>query len=428
MSQGESINWEARINSEEFRAEVFLAWPKSAGECNIAQFCGGAIRALYAPTKQAAELYNSQGVREALLEGAENGLYTNDQGGEFDLVVYSDVCQMQMSYRGWHTKAMRTGLFAYINVVPIHENDEVIEFNIGFPPVVNIRPALAKEPGNKLAYVAYGERADGKGIFPPLMMRMKQIFDECRAHSKGWKYYAKMKAEGKSVNPGPWTTHEDSMCRKSVLMKFCKQFTPLNNDASLTKDEYREAGVEHSTAAPKPEAGLNADAPRSATPAPTEEPVQQEKRDDYKPVAAREQPKPPAKPAPAAQPAAAPKRSADESLIYNEAAAVFNEYIKLQKPPEMSEANARKQFRALNFPIDQATKQPVAKLDDLHREHLFEIIDGLAHKIEQQARPMPPLMTAWYKNHSDEIQQTADAYNDGGGTAEEPVEEKATEW
>jgi recombinational DNA repair protein RecT len=414
--QAESVNWEARLKGAQFQQDVKALWPNNAEPLNIERFVGGAIRALYAPTKAAETLYNASGVKEALLEGAEAGLYTDDQAGEFDLVVYSGLAQMQISYRGWMTKAMRTKRFAYISTMPIYKNDKINAFNIGHPPALDITPALG-EPGELLAYVAYGVMVDGKGMYPPLMMRIRQIFDDCRAHSKGYKYYAKMKSEGKTISPPPWVTHEDAMCRKSILIRFCKQFADMNSDAALTRDEYRESGVEarQSRVAQDPPTAPQArteseppqNHPPASTPATQSEPAAPPAVDTRPDRTAT--PTTPAdenerqrysdanEDAPAQEPIAEPNE-AEMKLIHAEATAVFREYIGFKVDEGATADKAKNYFRDTFFPRDKRGQLAKKTVTSLLYAEIWDIIDRISVEYGKASRN-PPVFSQWYKNH-----------------------------
>lgn len=163
----------------------------------------------------------------ALMNAAQLGLEPNTPMGQAYLVPYKNKntmeCQFQIGYKGLLDLAYRNPNMQTVTAQTVYENDEFI-YELGLNPKLIHKPALQDRGEIKLFYGLYTLKSGGYGF---------EVMSK-----KDMDLYAKEYSKSFDSAYSPWTTHYESMAKKTVIKQALK-YAPLQTDVRrmLTTDE-----------------------------------------------------------------------------------------------------------------------------------------------------------------------------------------------
>lgn len=168
----------------------------------------------------------------ALMNCAQLGLEPNLLGAAY-LVPYRNnktrqmEAQLIVGYRGLIELARRSQQIHSIEAHVVKEKDDW-EIRLGLTPVLEHTPYL-------------GEGEAGKIVFAYAIAKLKDSSYQVEVMSRG--DLDKIRAISKARDSGPWATHTEEMCRKTVVRRLCK-YLPLTVELvrALEQDIQAEDG------------------------------------------------------------------------------------------------------------------------------------------------------------------------------------------
>jgi recombination protein RecT len=169
-------------------------------------------------------------VIEAVGQAARLGLDVGGLNAHAHLIPYGNRCQFQPGYKGLAHLAYKAGI-GVIETGVVFENDGV-DLEYGLNPKLSHRPAFSNR-GNHLFVWAMAV-VNGEKIFTH--MTMEEI-EKARSYSKS----------GRNAD-SPWVTDYDQMCRKTIIIRYCKSLPQHSNSDLLNEainlDEQAERGAQ----------------------------------------------------------------------------------------------------------------------------------------------------------------------------------------
>jgi recombination protein RecT len=152
----------------------------------------------------------------SLAQSAAIGILPNTPTNQAYLIPYGKECQLQISYPGLITLAMRTGVVASVKGVAVYKND-FFEIHEGSEAKVVHRPAVTNRGGDADIIGAYGIIffKDGPSQFRWLD---RDQLDKRRAMSKG--------------KSGPWFDWYKEMVEKTGVKYVLRQCSLSDSDSS----------------------------------------------------------------------------------------------------------------------------------------------------------------------------------------------------
>lgn len=178
----------------------------------------------------------------AVVEAAQLGLKPDPNLGECYLIprwnkaAQRVLIDFQVGYKGLLKLVRRSGAVADIQAEIVYQNDD-FAVELGTSRSISHVPwycAGADEPGEIVAAYATAVMSDGTAVFSrPLVYQdlVRRAEMSGRPGNKDWS--------------NVWRDHFESMARKTAARDLCK-WLPMPDDvaAAVTRDEYRESGVE----------------------------------------------------------------------------------------------------------------------------------------------------------------------------------------
>ena len=163
----------------------------------------------------------------ALMNAAQLGLEPNTPLGQAYLIPYNNKgsleCQFQIGYKGLLDLAYRNPKMQIVSAQAVYENDEFV-YELGLNPRLIHKPALKDRGELKLFYGLFKLANGGYGF----EVMSKTDMDQ----------YAKEYSKSFDSAYSPWTTHYESMAKKTIIKQALK-YAPLQTDVRriLTTDE-----------------------------------------------------------------------------------------------------------------------------------------------------------------------------------------------
>lgn len=163
----------------------------------------------------------------ALMNAAQLGLEPNTPLGQAYLIPYNNKgnleCQFQIGYKGLLDLAYRNPNMQIVSAQAVYENDEFV-YELGLNPRLIHKPALKDRGELKLFYGLFKLTNGGYGF----EVMSKADMDQ----------YAKEYSKSFDSAYSPWTTHYESMAKKTIIKQALK-YAPLQTDVRriLTTDE-----------------------------------------------------------------------------------------------------------------------------------------------------------------------------------------------
>lgn len=189
------------------------------------------LRVSMTTIRQTPELLNcdQKSLIGAIMQAAQLGLEPDGVLGQAYILPYGKEAQFQIGYQGLMQLARRSGEISSLKARVVYENDK-FEYEYGLNEKLVHVPARGERGTLKAAYAIVTYKDGGKDFD---VMEREDI-DKIKKASKsaGSKY-------------SPWQTWEDSMWKKSVIRRICKQLpqaTELQRAAAA--DEYVDLGLE----------------------------------------------------------------------------------------------------------------------------------------------------------------------------------------
>jgi len=226
---------------EQNKAAITRALPKGVEPDRFWQIAWSAIRVN--PRLQSAD---PQSLLGAIMESAQAGLSLDRSMREAALVPFWNSrknrteVQFMPQYMGYIRLAHRSNKVSTISAKVVYEN-EPFRMLEGLTTRISHVPMPPSQRGEKK-----------KGVYA--RVRMKD-----GSHQAEWMWAEEVIAirdrsfKSKGIDPakpsekwGPWLTDEDEMFKKTVIRKIAKVI-PLSSEWTqvATRDEYRDAGIEH---------------------------------------------------------------------------------------------------------------------------------------------------------------------------------------
>jgi len=173
------------------------------------------------------EKADPQTILSAAVIGASLDLPIDPNLGFAYIVPYKGKAQFQMGYRGFIQLALRTGHYTRMNVVPVYEN-QFKSYN-----------QLTEELDADFSTVGVG-KIEGFAFYFKMVNGFEKTVFECKSNlfSHGERY-------SQSFKDGPWQTHTDEMCMKTLIKQTLKRWgmlsiemqTAIKTDQAVVKDE-----------------------------------------------------------------------------------------------------------------------------------------------------------------------------------------------
>ena len=158
----------------------------------------------------------------ALMRAAQAGILPD--GRRASLIPYKGEATYMLGYIGMIEIAMRDTEIRKIATAVVYEKDE-FEYELGLNEKLRHVPCLKADKGEKLFVYAIAFKQDGSSFFEVLD---KAAVHRARGSSYGWKQYP---------DSSPWTTHEDSMWRKTAVRAIFKYLPNVDVADALQGDD-----------------------------------------------------------------------------------------------------------------------------------------------------------------------------------------------
>jgi recombination protein RecT len=131
------------------------------------------------------------------------------------MVPYGNEAQFQMGYKGFIQLALRTGQYSKINCIPVYQN----QFK-SWDALQEILDAdfTVMGTGKIIGYAFFFCLVTG---FSKIIFRYK---DELIAHGKRY---------SKTFNNGPWQSHQDEMCQKTLIKNTISKWGIMSIEMNL---------------------------------------------------------------------------------------------------------------------------------------------------------------------------------------------------
>lgn len=163
----------------------------------------------------------AESVISAALIAASMDLPINQNLGFAYLIPYKnkdgEVCQFQMSYKGFIQLAQRSGFYKTINASEVKEG-EIVNFDrlSGEIEFKWIEDQAKREKASTVGFVAYFKLLNG--FEKSLYMTTEELNKHAKKYSKNFAKYGS----------GLWSDDFDSMAKKTVLKLLISKYGPLN--------------------------------------------------------------------------------------------------------------------------------------------------------------------------------------------------------
>lgn len=217
------------ISGDTFKKQLALALPKTMTAERMSRIVLTEMKRTPALAKCSPATFYG-----AVLQCAQLGLEPGSALGQAYLVPFGSGkddqgrsnCQLIIGYRGMIDLARRSGQIQSINAYPVYEKDE-FSYELGLHPDIKHKPSSEADRG-KLIYVYAVANLMGGGV-------QFEVMSEAEVR--------KVQASSKAGKSGPWTSHFESMAKKTVIRRLFK-YLPVSIEAAraVEVDEKADRG------------------------------------------------------------------------------------------------------------------------------------------------------------------------------------------